>query len=168
MEEKRHLYYGYAFQDKYSPYNLSMYSDSIRPYLQKDTLTEADCGEVIRLSKLLLDENPFDLRALNYLAYCYGRLNDPVSEFQYGNRITLVLDAIMSSGDGLTEETAFSVIFVSHEYDLLNALDFTFGGQQSLTKNGYDYLALEPNRFGIEGFYFEISRCLGALDKMFK
>ncbi len=168
LEEKRHIYYGYSFQDKYSPYGLSLYSDSVRVYLQKDSLTDDDCREVIRLSGLLLEENPFDLRALNYLAYCYHRLNDPAHESLYGSRIMFVFDAIMSSGDGLSEETAFYVIYVSHEYDLVSALDFQFGGQQMLTKQGYDYLSLEPNRFGIDGFYFDVSRCLASLDRIMK
>jgi uncharacterized protein YciI len=168
LEEKRHVYYGYSFQDKYAPYETSEYSDSVRLYLQKDTLSDSDLESVVRFSELLLKENPFDMRALNYLAFsCHSLKNEPKAVLCF-NKLTTIMDAIMSSGDGISEETAFSVIYVSHEYDLLNALDFSFGGKQMLTKNGFDYLTLEPNEYGIDGFYFEISRCLATLDKMFK
>ncbi|PID93802.1 MAG: hypothetical protein CSA95_05820 [Bacteroidetes bacterium] len=168
LNEKRHLYYGFSFQEDYSPYGISTYSDSLTIFYEKDTLTESDFNEIIKFSKLLLDENPFDLRALDNLNYAYYRLGNKELENLYNYKLLLILDAIMSSGDGISEKSAFYVIYISHEYDLLNALGFGFGGEQSFTTNGYDYLKLQDNEFGIEGFYFEISRSLEQLNLMFK
>jgi len=168
IEEKRHLYYGFSFQDKYSPYGLSPYSDSLRGILEKPELTGADYQSIISLSNLILENNPFDLRTLNYLAYASGNIGDTAQEEDCIYKTFLIIDAIMSTGDGISEETAFSVIYVAHEYDLLDILGFQFGGEQSLITTGYDYLTLAENEFGIEGFYFEISRCLNALDGLFK
>ncbi|MEZ5083803.1 MAG: DUF4919 domain-containing protein [Bacteroidales bacterium] len=168
LNEKRHLYYGFSFQDDYSPYGSSTYNDSLKVFYEKDTLTEFDFKEIIKFSKLILDEKPFDLRAINNLNYSYYSLGNKDLENLYNYKSLLIIDAIMSSGDGISEKSAFYVIYVSHEYDLLNALGFGFGGEQSLTTNGYDYLKLQDNEFGIEGFYFEISRSLEHLNLMFK
>ncbi|WP_460544304.1 DUF4919 domain-containing protein, partial [Echinicola sediminis] len=36
LEEKRHLYYGYSFQEQYAPYAKSEFQDSLSHVLQKD------------------------------------------------------------------------------------------------------------------------------------
>lgn len=168
LNEKRHLYYGFAFQEEYSPYGNSTYTDSLKVFYKKDTLTKFDFEEIVRFSKLILDENPFDLRAINNLNYAYYSLENKDLEKLYNYKSLLIIDAIMSSGDGISEKSAFFVIYVPHEYDLINALGLGFGGEQSLTANGFDYLKLQDNEYGIEGFYFEISRSLEHLNLMFK
>lgn len=168
LNEKRHLYYGYSFQEEYSPYGSSEYTDSLKIFYQKETLTEFDFKEIIKFSELILDKNPFNLRAINNLSFSYYNLGNSELENSYYNKSSIIIDAIMSSGDGLSEKTAFYVIYVSHEYDLLDAIGFGFGGEQSLTTNGFDYLKLQDNEFSIEGFYFEISRSLEHLNLMFK
>jgi len=168
LNEKRHLYYGFSFQEEYSPYSSSTYTDSLKTLYEKDTLTNFDFKEIIKFSKLILDKNPFDLRAINNLNYAYYSLENKDLENIYNYKSLLIIDVIMSSGDGISEKSAFYVIYVSHEYDLINALGFGLGGEQSLTGNGFDYLKLQDNEFGIEGFYFEISRSLEHLSLMFK
>ena len=168
LNEKRHLYYGYSFQEKYSPYGSSTYTDSLTIFYEKDTLTEFDLKKIIKFSLLIIDEAPFDLRALNNLSYSYYRLGNIGLGNLYNYKSLLIVDAIMSSGDGISEKSAFYVIYISHEYDLLEALGFGFGGEQSLLISGFDYLTLQDNEFGIEGLYFEISRSLEHLNLMFK
>jgi len=168
LDEKRHLYYGFSFQEAYSPYGSSIYTDSLEVFYEKDTLTEVDFNEIIRFSKLVLEENPFDLRAINNLNFSYYSLGDKEFEKLYNYKFFMIIDAIMSSGDGISEESAFYVLYVAHEYDLINALGFRFGGEQSLINTGYDYLTLQDNEFGIAGFYFEISRSLEHLNLKFK
>jgi hypothetical protein len=46
LNEKRHLYYGFSFQDDYSPYGSSSYNDSLKVFYEKDTLTEFDFNEI--------------------------------------------------------------------------------------------------------------------------
>lgn len=168
LNEKRHLYYGYSFQKEYSPYTSSVYNDSLNIFFAKDSLTENDFHKIARFSLLILEEQPFDMRSMNYLSYSYYNLGNIELENFYSNKISIIVDAIMSTGNGISEELAFSVINVSHEYDLLNILGFEFGGMQSLTSSGYDYLKLEENEYEIEGLFFEISRSLGYLNKLFK
>ena len=168
LKEKRYLYYGYSFQKEYSPYGSSVYSDSLKEYYSKDTLTKKDFAKIIDFSSALLQENPFDLEAVKNLRYSYNSLDSTELASQCNYRLYLVIDAIMSTGNGLSEESAFYVIDVSNEYDLIRSVGFTFGGEQSLIDTGYDYLTLQENKYEIEGLYFEISRCMEQLDLLFK
>ena len=77
-------------------------------------------------------------------------------------QLDIIVDALMSSGDGISKETAFYVINTSHEYALLGILGFGFGGQQSLIEH-YDYLTLAENKEGVKGLYFDVSPCLKSL-----
>lgn len=169
LDEKRHLYYGYSFQDSYSPYGSSDYSDSLKIVFNKDTLVETDYNDIIRFSSMILDENPFHLIALRNLSFSYYKLNtNPKLKELYSYKSELIYDAIFSSGDGISEKTAFYVINISDEYRILNILDFEFGGQQQLLKSRYDYLKVQENEAGIDGLYFEISRSLSHMKQMFK
>jgi len=168
LSEKRHLYYGFAFQKEYSPYGHSTYQDSLEVFYSKEHLNEKDFKTIVKYCQLILDEYPFNLSALGDIRFAYFNLNNTKLEMIYNYKYFLIIDAILSSGDGLSEETAFSVIEVPHEYAILAVLEFNFGGEQSLMTGGYDYLKLEENEYDIEGLYFEISRCLNHLNLMLK
>ncbi|KAB1065561.1 DUF4919 domain-containing protein [Salibacter halophilus] len=167
LKEKRHIYYGYTFQDEYSPYPFSVFNDSIRSIRQKEELTEDDNLKIIQLADSSLMSNPFDLRAIYYQLHS---LRDLEMKDKYNKRLTQhnsVIDAILSSGDGYEMKTSFYVITPSHEYVILNIVDLDFGGKQSLIEH-YDYLTVEQNKYGIEGLYFDVSPCLNAVSSMFK
>ncbi len=168
LKEKRYLYYGYSFQEAYSPYGTSNFSDSLSVLFKKEQLlNKEDLNKMIKFSDSVLVEYPFDLRAMNYQLYAFKKLGKK-SEFDKKiNQIRIIIDAILSSGDGLKMETAFYVIYISHEYDLLDILGFEFGGEQSLIEH-YDYLKLAKNPQKIDGFYFDISPSLNSLNDMLK
>ena len=167
LDEKRDLYYGYSFQKKYSPYGFSNFNDSVKTLFQKDKLNENELITLIKFSDSILVENPFDLRALNHKAYAFKKLENRIDYDKTINQMRIIFSALISSGDGLTKETAYYVISVSHEYDLLNILGFEFGDSQSLIEH-YDYLKLAKNSNKIKGLYFDVSPCLNSLDSMFK
>lgn len=162
LKEKRHLYYGYSFQDKYAPYHQSDFSDSLRAVLQKEQHNGDELKKIIRYSDSLLVDNPFDLNAINYQLYAFEKLYKRTEFERKMIQMRMVVDALLSSGDGLKKSTAFYVIYTAHEYDLLNILGFEFGGQQSLVEH-YDYLEVEKNSRRIKGFYFDVSPCLNSL-----
>jgi hypothetical protein len=69
-----------------------------------------------------------------------------------------VQDAIIGTGDGMSEKTPYYVIKVAHEYDILPFMGFTFGGEDKILRNQkVNYLTLGNNRFGVEKVYFNIS-----------
>jgi len=72
-----------------------------------------------------------------------------------------IIDALLSSGDGRTPESAFCVIAVSQEYELMSYL---FKGHipkiigQSVSQDDIDCIEFEPNSYGIEKMYFDAHR----------
>ncbi|WP_452220862.1 DUF4919 domain-containing protein [Lacinutrix salivirga] len=167
LDEKRHLYYGYIFDKNYSPYSRSDYRDSLRVVLRKEKMDSLDLNRIVEFTNKMLFENPFNLNAINYQLYSLEKLGNKESFDKRVNQLRIIVDALMSSGNGKSKKEAFYVIYTSHEYDLLNFLGLQFGGSQSLIEH-YDYLTIAENEDKLEGLYFDVSPCLKSLSKMFK
>lgn len=167
LEEKRHLYYGFTFQKTYSPYGSSDFEDKLRELLKKKKLKDSDYRKIVTFSDSVLSENPFNLAVLDNQLFAFEKLNDATRFNENIIRLNIVIDVLLSSGDGLKKKSAFYVISTAHEYFLLNVLGFSFGGSQSLQEH-YDYLTVAKNPDKIKGFYFDVSPCLQSLDKSFR
>ena len=167
IEEKRHLYYGFTFQDAYAPYGRSDFEEKLRDVMKKKKLRDADYRDIVAFSDSVLAENPFNLAVLDNQLFAFEKLGDGTRFNENIIRLNIVIDALLSSGDGLSKKSAFYVISTSHEYFLLNILGFSFGGSQSLQEH-YDFLALADNPDRIEGLYFDVSPCLASLKKTFR
>jgi hypothetical protein len=168
LQDFRILYYGFLFNESYSVYGSSNYQDSINLVLGKDSLIREDFFQIIYYERLILDEYPFNLRDLNVLLYSYLQIGDTLSAIEADFKLNMIIQAILSTGDGKKEKTAWHVISISHEYDILGALGFQFGGSQTLTKNGCDYLEIADNDYGIKGFYFDVNMILNKQRDLFK
>lgn len=162
LEQKRHLYYGYTFQPTYNPYKNSSASESLSEIMKKEELSTEDLTEIIKLSNVALKENPLDIRSLNYRLYSLEQQNKIVELKKNLIKLEIIVDALVSSGDGISKETAFYVIDTSHEYDLLAMFGFRFGGEQSLIEH-YDYLTVAKNEDNVKGLYFDVTPCLDYL-----
>ncbi|VXB67419.1 conserved exported hypothetical protein [Flavobacterium sp. 9AF] len=167
LEEKRHLYYGYTFDKNYSPYSRSDYEDSLRVVLQKEQLEISDFKKIEEHTNQILKKDPLDIKAISYQLFSLEQLNNKELFEKRLIQLKIILDAIVSSGKGITKDDPIYVINTSHEYELLNLLGFQFGGSQSLIKN-CDYLTLAENDAHLKGLYFEVSPCLDHLAKMLK
>ena len=165
--EYSYLYYGTLYSDGYSPYAVSKHSAELKPILAKNGLAPEDIDKLIEVEQKVLADMPFSIRDLNILAFAYSKKGDKQAEERTRRKLFGIINAIMSSGDGKTEKTAFHVISVAHEYELLPALGVRFGGKQSLTDSKCDYLELAPNEKGIKGLYFDVSAVFNATAKMF-
>ncbi|MBE9483705.1 MAG: DUF4919 domain-containing protein [Bacteroidetes bacterium] len=157
-EEFRHLYYGFTFQDAYSPYGIPALQDSLISYLSRQELLRAEYQVAARIGGQLLRESPFRLRETFITAVAYEMAGDGKMSSIYFNFFEKQVDAIMSSGDGLSTNTAFVVIYIRDEYEMLEVLGFKFGGGQALLAGDYDKLELEENPYGVEALYFDVSR----------
>ncbi len=159
-EHFRNVYYGYTFQTGYMPYQESRYQDKMLVYLKKGTLNSKELNEFIKLAELNLKDLPFDIRTLNILSYSYRQKNDTlrsrVAEFKKSS----IIKAIFSSGNGISEQTAFHVIDPAHEFDIINELGYKYGGTSDLTNSLCDYLIIQPNENNVRGYYFDVSRLL--------
>lgn len=157
-EDFRYLYYGYTFQSDYSPYGTPKLRDSLKGYLAREDMMQSEYAISGRIAGDLLKESPFRLRETFIAAVAYEMAGNEDLSNRYYLFYENQVEAIMSTGDGLTEETALAVIYVSDEYEMLEVLGFKFGGQQALIGDGYDELQLEENRHGITHLYFDVRR----------
>ncbi len=167
LAEGRHLYYGFIYQDAYTPYSVTKYRDSITEIFKTKMLFREDYRKIDRFSDSILHRNPFNLRVLSYKLFANDNLEDYKTYNMTMHKARSVIDAILSTGNGLKKETAIFVINPSHEYDILGVLGFEFGDHQSLIEH-YDYLKLAKNEKNIEGLYFDVSASLNAMERMLK
>ncbi len=167
LTEKRYLYYGYTFNKHYSPYSRSDYQDSVRAISQKKELTFKDYELLDRYTDSILKAQPFNIKAMSAQLFATEKLFKRNKFDTTYFKANMVIDAILSSGNGLTKKTSFYVIDTSHEYSIIEVLGYSYGGSQSLIEH-YDYLTLSENENNIEGLYFDVTPCLNTLKNMFK
>ncbi len=160
IEDFRHLYYGYTLQSKYIPYQQSKYEPQMMSYLKKDRLSSVELNEFIKVAELKLQELPYDIRTLNILAFSYAQKDDSVMNQLYTFKKNMLVKAILSTGNGRTEKTAYHVIDPMHERDIINELGLKFVASNNLANALCDYLVVLPNEQNIRGVYFDISRIL--------
>jgi hypothetical protein len=166
IEEYKYLYYGFSFQDNYSPYGKASVSDEL-----KDKIAKKETDKIIELEKRLLVEFPFNLRNLSKLTNELDKKGEVEEANMYYKKLLGIAKAIMSTGDGRSDSTAMYVISVEHEYDMISLLDFKFGGSQSLVRGKYgsmDKMKLDKNDDNIEALYFNVDRLFASMEKLFR
>lgn len=163
LEERRHLYYGFSFTEKYNPYSSGVAINELNKLLEKEVLTDKEMNHVVLLAGRELDQYPFNIRMREYRQFFLKKLGKNADAALENARIEMILDAILSTGDGTSKDNAFYVIEVGNEYQLLDILGFEYGGEQSLVEGRYDYLKLQKNAYNVDGFYFDVSRSLQSL-----
>ncbi|MEG0926420.1 DUF4919 domain-containing protein [Chryseobacterium sp.] len=156
-----HLYFGYTFQKEYQPYKIGKKAEEVAKYYRGEGISQKDLSKGIQLFLDVLEENPLDLRAMNYLAHLYHLSNDDATAEKIAGNFHGLLNAILTSGDGLKCETGFHVISVTDEYVLLNRFQMETQAQSHTGK--CDYQEFEKGKYKISGFYFDISRFYGRI-----
>lgn len=159
LRDYRLLYYGYFFQENYTPFYSTPEADSIRVVLgDKEKLTDEEWKEVLRMGAVNLEKNPFDLKGLNIVWVAHRHTGDSATARLYFDKLKKLVQTILSTGDGMSESTAFHVLNVSHEYDIINILGYEYGGNQNLTEGKCDYLSLKTNEDNLKGLYFDVNQ----------
>jgi hypothetical protein len=155
LRDYRMLYYGNFFQDDYPASPLSEDKDSLGSYIKRP-LTPQNIHRVIETGEKCLTSAPFDIRTINILISAYIKNGDSITADKYRYKLRKIIGVILSSGDGLTEETAMHVLTVEDEYVILNVygLDFV---SQALTRQQCDYLEVKANKENIKGLYFDVT-----------
>jgi len=150
--EYRLIYYGFVFQDDYI--KNKPYEDKILKLTKK-----REYEKVIPECRKILRKNPVSLRANYQLGYALFKVEEEQGECEkYLNRYCALRKAIMSSGDGLSEETAIKVIYISDEYNIISTyLRIKDIKRQSLS-GACDMLEAEKSRdHKAKKLYFDIS-----------
>lgn len=155
IEDYALIYYGFSFQNDY----LKNQPDETE---LKSTLESQNYEQVIIECQKILDQNPVSLYANNELGYALYKLNRPEDEWRkYQKRYQTLRKLIVHSGNGLSIETAFKVIYVSDEYNILyDYFEITKIHEQALV--GFcDKFVVEPSEyFNATEVFFDVSRKL--------
>lgn len=166
VDEQRHLYFGYVFQSDYDPTDNSEYNSRLSGVLNRQHFSGQDLKDISTYANMLLQEDPFNMRALNALLLVFAQEDDVQSYKKTAVKRNVVERAIVSSGDGMSKKTAYHVIKVAHEYDILGFLGFKYGGSEKIEKGcKCNSLTLGKNPFGVERLYFDISPVLNFASK---
>jgi len=164
MDEKRHLYYGYSLTEAYAPFSRTQTEKELYELLQLKSPGIREYDKVVEYTGIILKNYPFSLRMKEYRIYCLkelGRMDEAALEMAQKE---MIIDAVLSSGDGTTVETAIHIINPVNEYEFIDLLGFEYGGNEHVVNNRYDYLALNENSYNLKGLYFDVSKCLQQLD----
>lgn len=162
------LYFGYFFHDDQADLKKVSYQDSITKIIQKEDPGRDDWARLIGYCKESLKRAPFDLRTLNMTYAGYKKLEDVANCIVYRKKIQGIVNAIRSTGNGKSEETAMYVLEVGDEYSMLSILGYEFDGAQSLTAKQCDYLTVKSNKDNLKGLYFDVNQIFNGYEKLFK
>ena len=161
--EFQYFYYGTLFREDYDPYRASPNQgllDELAPIYAKAKRTRSDREKMLDYSTQALADNPVDLRQLTNRIFVYEQNHkyDLAKIWQY--KLNPLLLVIASSGTGLTQETAWIVVYPQHEYDFLNLSGLTATGQ-TFRPPFYDYISVQRrNDSTPEGYFFDIKELL--------
>lgn len=114
--EAQHLYYGRTFLDK----TISTNDKSFKKLL--DDFKKQDYAETITKANQLLSVDPTNLDLLMIMLQCYDKQQDVKNFTYYLSQFKLLTSAILDSGDGKSEDSAYLVNSVGDEYILINVI----------------------------------------------
>jgi hypothetical protein len=163
--ERRHLYYGYSFQKEYSPYKIPDAQEELNKLLRSQQTDKKTLEKLIKISEKVLKDYPFSVRIKEYRIYAFKQLERYKEANAEEIQAAMIIDAILSTGDGSTTDKSFHVISTSNEYEILDILGFRFGGEQELLESKYDYLTVDENSYNMKGFYFDVTRLFESFNQ---
>lgn len=168
LDQYRNLYYGFAIQEDFVPYqNEKEKLLDIRRKFVKEKGSSTVCPEAIRVAKGTLEDNPFDIPAISLISIAYLQLGDTIQYREWDIKQKGILDAILSSGDGEDPSSAFHVIDIEHEYEVLSRLGLQID-KDSLVNSQVEYLKVKPNAEDERGFFFNFGACSKEYKKRYE
>jgi hypothetical protein len=131
-----YLYYGQIFQKKYAP--LSFLGNPERGNFEKVAMNGV-CKKILELGIPLLEQNPIDLTVLLSVCNCISNKGYTDTAYYFEQRYKKLLDAILSTGDGNSINTAIKIVNMEDDYILKGVLGFLGGEEQLDFANGHAY-----------------------------
>lgn len=166
VDDYRLLYYGYSFQESYAPLeNESLVRSVLRYHSQiLKTQSSEELYTLLEMTKGVLDIEPFNIRILNLMTFCYIQLNDVEGFTNYSRKMNGIVDAILSSGSGVDKNSPWSVIYRDDIVDLTVLLGGEVSIKTYITTN-IEYFHLNKRIEDIRGFYFDLTAILNYVSK---
>lgn len=170
VNDFHHLYYGYSFHKKYSPY--SSYENLNRAFeiMDDEKSTNKDYKKALKIFDEALKIDPFSIKTHYYQALVYDLMKNSAMVEKKSLIMDFIVRTWMYSGNGLDKEFPLHLISVSNEYDLFFFFNLQ-SQEQSLVfgeeSTFYDVHKLEENEYDIDYFYFDISVPFKYLNSIF-
>ncbi|MDI6739507.1 MAG: DUF4919 domain-containing protein [Candidatus Edwardsbacteria bacterium] len=151
-----HLYYGHVYQGDYNPVNTELIERE-REFLECDKAKKR--AKAAAAARALVDTDPLNLKYNHYAGMSLLRKGDTVSARRYRGRWTSLINLILASGDGRSDSTAYVVIRVPDEYQVMGHLGLEptahfFRGGPAGKRLYRDVFELKPNKIGFDKIYF--------------
>ncbi|WP_278378066.1 DUF4919 domain-containing protein [Chryseobacterium arthrosphaerae] len=115
--ESQYLYYGRNFRNDRVQTSDEGFKNLAEAFKQ------GNFSECVKQGKALYDKDPTNLDILLILLRAYDSMKDGSNFMHHLNQFRSLTDGIKSSGDGMSEKTAYVVNSVGDEYILLNILN---------------------------------------------
>ena len=161
------IYYGYSFTPDYTASMFNLNDDFIKV---RQLAKEGKNEEAYEIGTQLLKKNPVSLALLHKMGTLAYALQKETQEIKnYSRKYATLTTMIAFTGDGHTEETAFKVICVDDEYQLLHMLFRMEHMKSQSLVNKCDLIEFERCKYypGTQ-MYFDISRSLDYMSELFK
>jgi hypothetical protein len=167
-EDYHYLYYGFVFQVNYVPSGVSNQKKKFIELYQDKKYEKA-----LKVGQSEVKRNPVDLDLLLKMSISCLEIGDDSLKHKYAKLYYSILDVIYNSGDGKGLGTAYVVISVNHEYQILNDLGLKAKSQQLITD--CDLLNFRKRdqekvkgRKKLKRLFFNVRMPLLSLSKSFK
>jgi len=158
LEQRRHLYYGFAFTTKKNDVEaLNKAQLSLREILKKEKSSKTDLENVVAYTATMLQANPFSITIKEYRQQCFTLLGRFAEAKTERAQTDMIIDAILSSGDGTSKQNSIHVIDAGNEFEVVGVLGFEPVGNEYATNGQYDYFAINKNAYNLPGLYFEVT-----------
>lgn len=161
LEEYRHLYYGYVFNDNYKPLEVRNYADSVMMVLAQNTsdslISPILFDKILYYCGKSLEHEPFNLNFINLMTYVYQNEGNLEKALEYSYKLRMLKNTIYSSGTGISKDSPWHVLYRSDQNDILNSLGAIVARRMYITVDCEYYHLLEKNK-GNKGYYFDVSR----------
>lgn len=156
LEDYRHLYYGYMFNEDYQPHKEPIEVDSLSQVINNDggVFSDLSTGKIVGYLDKILAARPFSLKFLNMMTYVYDeKVRNPEKALEYSYKFNMLLSAIFSSGDG-TKDSPWLVLYRADAQTVLQSLGAKVAQRHYITTN-VEYYFLEERQGDRKGYYFD-------------
>lgn len=126
-EDYRYLYYGYPETESYKPLLANSYTDSLSmAFATRVTPNYETYSRVIHFCKVILEQEPFNLRDINALAFAYSQIGDSIRALKATRQVNMLLKTITTSGSGVSDKSPWYITYYNHAEDVMNLLGASF------------------------------------------
>ncbi|HEX2984500.1 MAG TPA: DUF4919 domain-containing protein, partial [Ignavibacteriales bacterium] len=151
--------------DSYDPYSTEA---SIMFNKANALLAKGKYEKGLAIIEDILDNNYVNLKAHLWASLIYYELQDSVKGQYHKNIYDGLFESIILNGDGRGTKTAYIVIDINEEFDILEAYNLENASQNSIESDGHSFDRIEVNekdKKEVINIYFNIDLPIAYLEK---